>query len=165
VKTRHPLTQRGFTLIELLVTIVIAAILLAVALPSFLSSIQSRQASAIANDLMQDIAWARGSAISGAQNVSLTLQPNCSWASAEGSPAASVPLHSKTLQQASSQAPGASCSGVPASGLVLSFDSLGMVSTAGSVDTVVTVTTPQGASVQLQIFASGMVVENSNVAS
>jgi prepilin-type N-terminal cleavage/methylation domain-containing protein len=55
--------QAGFTLIELLVTMTIAAILLAIAVPSFNSSIASARASDGANSLLGALELARSEAV------------------------------------------------------------------------------------------------------
>lgn len=52
----------GFTLIELLITITIAAILLAIAAPSFNDIIKNNRLAVQTNDLVGDIALARGEA-------------------------------------------------------------------------------------------------------
>ena len=56
-------TDDGFTLIELMVTIAIVAILLAIALPSFESSIRSNTVATTTNELMGSLALARSEAI------------------------------------------------------------------------------------------------------
>lgn len=55
--------RNGFTLIELMVTISVAAILLALATPSFQSLLISNRISAQTNDLVSDLAFARSEAI------------------------------------------------------------------------------------------------------
>lgn len=55
--------QRGFTLIELLVALSIAAILLAVGIPSFRSTIASNRLTSTTNDLVGTLAQARSEAI------------------------------------------------------------------------------------------------------
>jgi type IV fimbrial biogenesis protein FimT len=58
-----PTKARGFTLVELLVTIAIAAILLALAAPSFKRTIQSNNMSNAVNTFMSDLRYARSEAI------------------------------------------------------------------------------------------------------
>src|SRR4051812_43765587 len=58
-----PTKARGFTLVELLVTIAIAAILLAIAVPSFKRTIQSNNMSNAVNTFMVDMRYARSEAI------------------------------------------------------------------------------------------------------
>lgn len=161
--------QRGFTLLELLVVIVIAAILVSVALPSFLSTIQGRQSASVVSAFEQDMAWARGQAISNLPSVSMTLNANCSWTVNTGQGAQDV-RHSMTTAQLQNNASGMSCSGVPPGGLVMTFDNLGMVSIpAGSTtnpNTIITVNSSAGgAPVSVQIFGSGMIVEDPQNAS
>jgi len=55
--------RNGFTLIELMVTISVAAILLALAAPSFQSLMISNRITAQTNDLVSDLAFARSEAI------------------------------------------------------------------------------------------------------
>lgn len=57
---RHP---TGFTLVELLVTISIAAILLAIALPSFQGSLRSNRVATTGNELLASLSLARSEAI------------------------------------------------------------------------------------------------------
>ena len=54
----------GFTLLELMVTIAIAAILLAIALPSFQGTIRSNRVATAANELLASLSLARSEAIS-----------------------------------------------------------------------------------------------------
>lgn len=63
--------ERGFTLIELLVVLSISAILLAVAVPSFQSSIASMRATDAANSLVASIDLARAEAIRRGEQVFL----------------------------------------------------------------------------------------------
>ena len=157
---------RGFTLLELLVVIVIVAIITTLALPSFLASIRSRHDADLVSKLAQDIAWARGDAIAG-WTVKLTLAADGTWSvsdNAPGATAAALAEHSLSAAQLQADAPGASCTVSDCSGstpgscaATMTFDSLGMVSGA-----------PAGVlsyangniSSSMQVFASGVVVEN-----
>src|SRR4051812_20394186 len=58
-----PTKARGFTLVELLVTIVVAAILVAVAVPSFKRTIQSNNMSNAVNTFLADLRYARSEGI------------------------------------------------------------------------------------------------------
>lgn len=63
---RHAMTRRhttGFTLLELMVTVTIAAILLALALPSFQSSMRSNRVATATNELLASLALARSEAV------------------------------------------------------------------------------------------------------
>ena len=53
----------GFTLLELMVTVAIMAILLAIALPSFQSSLRSNRAATATNEMMASLSLARSEAI------------------------------------------------------------------------------------------------------
>ncbi len=63
--------NRGFTLIELLVTLSIAAILAAIALPSFDATIQRNRISITASNLQADLAYARSEAVRRGRSVAL----------------------------------------------------------------------------------------------
>lgn len=155
--------NRGFTLIELLITILIATILLTAAIPSFLSSVHSQQTANVAQTFVQDVAWARGQAISGAAAASLTLSDNCTWDASTGS-AADV-AHSMSSAQLQSDAPTLSCTGIPAGGLAFSFDSMGLVDPPPASSSVITFTPGVGLPVSIEVFGSGVVVENPTHAS
>ena len=62
---------RGFTIIELMTALVIAAILMAVAIPSFRNASLGSQLSAAANNLLASVQLARSEAIK--RNVAVTL--------------------------------------------------------------------------------------------
>lgn len=64
-------SQRGFTLLELLVTISVAAILLAIAVPSYRSIVQRNSMAAQVNDLVGALNYARSEAVSRGQRVYL----------------------------------------------------------------------------------------------
>jgi type IV fimbrial biogenesis protein FimT len=70
-KTMHnqPEYSSGFTLIELMVTIVIAAILFGVAIPSFSSTITYSRLTSSANDLVLALNFARSEAVKRGQQV------------------------------------------------------------------------------------------------
>ncbi|HWX04169.1 GspH/FimT family pseudopilin [Collimonas sp.] len=65
--------QLGFTLIELLITIVIAAILMALAMPSFSSMLMNNRLSAQANAFVNALNYARSNALT--QNVNAQVCP------------------------------------------------------------------------------------------
>lgn len=62
---KHKLTgkQAGFTLIELMITLVIAAIVLTQAVPSFMTTVQNNRLITYTNDLVSDINLARSEAV------------------------------------------------------------------------------------------------------
>jgi len=64
--------QIGFTLIELMITIVVLAVLVAIALPSFQSIIEKRRLVGAADNLYADLQYARSEAIK--QNKIITFQ-------------------------------------------------------------------------------------------
>lgn len=61
----------GFSLVELMVTIAVAAILLAIAAPSFTQVIADNRAASAANDLLASLQFARSEAVKRARPVSL----------------------------------------------------------------------------------------------
>ncbi|OOG64889.1 hypothetical protein B0E46_05720 [Rhodanobacter sp. B04] len=63
--------QQGFSLLELMITITVAAILLAVAVPSFRDVIHRNQVSSASNALLASLAYARTEAITRGQLVSM----------------------------------------------------------------------------------------------
>ncbi len=148
--------RNGFTLIELMVTIAVAAVLLTLAMPSFLSSIRGQQVTSVTQNFEQDVAWVRGQAVSGASPAQITLNTNCSWSVLIGS---NVDLgHSMSYAQLTHNAPTITCSGFASSApLTLSFDSLGMMQSSASTN-IITFTPATGLSSSLEIFGSGVIV-------
>jgi type IV fimbrial biogenesis protein FimT len=70
---RSRLPERGFTLIELLVTMAIAVILLGIAVPSFVSFINSQRLRGASYDLVSDLLASRSEAIR--RNGTVTITP------------------------------------------------------------------------------------------
>lgn len=66
---QQPDHARGFTLLELLIAIAVAAILLAVAIPSYRSVVQRNSIAANVNDLVGDLNYARSQAVTRGQDV------------------------------------------------------------------------------------------------
>ena len=69
-------TLKGFTLIELLVTIAVVAILMAVAVPSFVQQIRSNQVVTAASKLRDILTYARSEAIKRSSLVSICPSSN-----------------------------------------------------------------------------------------
>lgn len=69
-------STRGFTLLELLVTLSIAAILLAVAIPSYRGVVQRNAMAAAVNDLVGDLNYARSEAVTRGQMVLVCKSAN-----------------------------------------------------------------------------------------
>jgi len=63
VRCRWPLRVRGVTLVELLIGLVVMAILLSLAVPSFQSTIAGNRVTSVTNDLVGALAAARSEAI------------------------------------------------------------------------------------------------------
>lgn len=166
MKTKHPrfqVCQSGFTLLELLVVMAVAAILLAIAAPSFLSTIQGQHANDITSQFQQDMAWAQGEALSG-QSVGMTINADGSWTATENGSA--VIAHSLTSQQLQADAPGVICTmqggGAGSCAASMTFDSTGIVS--GAPAGVLQYTSGVMSS-SFQVFASGAIVANPSYAS
>ncbi len=71
-------STHGFTLVELMVTLAVFAILVAIALPSFTSSIQGSKADTEASDLVRGLNFARLEAMN--RGVSIRVRPTTSGA-------------------------------------------------------------------------------------
>lgn len=155
--------QTGFTLLEMMVALAVAGIIMAVAMPSLMASIGSRSAQSVGSDFVQDAAWARSEAIAGALPASITIQTNCAYAtSVNGKPASTLAAHSMTAAQVAQNAPGLACTGVPAGGLTVSFDALGLATIpsgqTSNAPTTIGFTSPQGGawSSTVEVFGSGI---------
>lgn len=74
--------MRGFTLIELMVTITVAALLLAIGVPTFRDVALGSRLSATANDLLASVQLARSEAIK--RNITVTVCPSTDGAACDG---------------------------------------------------------------------------------
>jgi type IV fimbrial biogenesis protein FimT len=68
--------SRGFTLIELLVTVTVLAVLLAIALPSFQSVLQSNATSTAVNSFIADMNFARSESMKRSSRIVVCLSNN-----------------------------------------------------------------------------------------
>ena len=77
---------RGFTLVEMIVTIGAAAILIGLAVPSFMNTVQDAKMTSASNDLLVSMQLARSEAIKRHAPVSIchTADPNADPASCGG---------------------------------------------------------------------------------
>lgn len=75
---RAPRLTAGFTLIELMVTLVVAAILLAIAIPSFTYLTVSNKLTTSANSLVSNLAIARMAAVKRNADVGICANNTCS---------------------------------------------------------------------------------------
>lgn len=76
--------QKGFTLIELLVAMAVAAVLLAVGVPSFQSAIVSNRLTSATNDLVGTLAQARSEAIKRGERITVCISSNGTSCAASG---------------------------------------------------------------------------------
>ncbi|MCO6440674.1 MAG: GspH/FimT family pseudopilin [Nitrococcus mobilis] len=79
--------SKGFTLIELMLTLAVAAVLLAVAVPSYRGFVQGNRAAAQANTLLRALAYTRSEAVKRAAVITICRSSNqngCGSAWADG---------------------------------------------------------------------------------
>ncbi len=77
--TYQPRTMRGFTILELMITLIIAAILLSIAVPSFNNLIQRNQITTYANELGTTINLARSEAIKRGEDITIISNNGLDW--------------------------------------------------------------------------------------
>lgn len=73
---RHGGTERGFTLLELMVVVIVLALLLAIALPTFEATINNNRLAGASNELMASIQTARMEAVRRNQRAAVCLSDN-----------------------------------------------------------------------------------------
>jgi type IV fimbrial biogenesis protein FimT len=73
-------TKRGFTMIELIVTMSVAAILAAIAVPSFVAISQGERRIAEVNDMVLALNYARSEAVKQNSPTGVSVTANGSWA-------------------------------------------------------------------------------------
>ncbi len=76
--------EQGFTAIELMIGVVLAAILLALAAPSFTSTIERNQLSSNINELIATLQYARSESIRRSQRITLCRSDNATNCSGTG---------------------------------------------------------------------------------
>lgn len=76
VHPMHPSTHRGFTMIELLITVVILAVLAAIAVPSMREFIARQRVESIAKELATDLRYLRTQAIQRRRDVQIRFGSN-----------------------------------------------------------------------------------------
>ena len=123
--------MRGFTMIELAVTIVVVALLAAIAMPYLGKSISTSRTRTLIAKFTQDFAWLRNAASTSSSVVTLTLNANCSWSGVVDSTADSS--HSMSLTQINNSSAGLSCAGQSqALPITFTFSRQGFVSPAAT---------------------------------
>jgi len=161
--------QRGMTMIELAIVVAIVALVMAMAAPLYTKMFTSSSGSQLVNQFAQDMAWARNTAATSDQTVTMTLSTStCTWtAAASGTAANSVSAHSMTTAQLANF-PTLTCSlawsGAALAGNVLNFNGQGQVTdstgaVAASLPTM-TVSTAQGQTWTVTVLGSGSALVN-----
>lgn len=84
---RHvaPRHSAGFTIIELMMVVFVAAVFVAVALPSFSTAINNSRLQSASNELASLIQYARSSAVQNNQSMNICVSSGV-WASAKAAP-------------------------------------------------------------------------------
>ena len=71
--------MRGFTLVELMITIVLLAIIIAIAIPNFTQFIRNNQVQAKADELKTFLQYARGQAVTTRKSYVVTATSAAAW--------------------------------------------------------------------------------------
>ncbi|WP_444920977.1 GspH/FimT family pseudopilin [Microbulbifer sp. CnH-101-G] len=71
VQHKHYFRQRGFTLVELMVTLMVMAILVSIAMPSFTNSINNNRSIALSEEFIGALSYARSEAVKRGAAVSI----------------------------------------------------------------------------------------------
>ncbi len=73
-------SQRGITLVEALISVLVMAILAAVAVPAFTGLFERNRLKSAADLFHTDLHWARSEAVKGNRNVYLSVSSGAAWA-------------------------------------------------------------------------------------
>lgn len=79
INTNPPRFVRGFTVLELMVTVIIAAILVAIAIPNFTTLIRRNQITTYANEFSTTVNLARSEAIKRGSSIIITSNNGTDW--------------------------------------------------------------------------------------
>ncbi|MFZ2737082.1 MAG: GspH/FimT family pseudopilin [Burkholderiaceae bacterium] len=79
MKTNKSSFQSGFTLVELLIAIVVVAILMAIAIPSFLQTLDKRRLVGAADNLLANLRYAQAESIKTNTQITATFTEGATW--------------------------------------------------------------------------------------
>jgi prepilin-type N-terminal cleavage/methylation domain-containing protein len=152
---------RGVTLVELMVALVVAAILLAIAVPSFRHLIGSSNLGSVANDLASDIAFARTESAMRHVKVAVTSS-TAGW---DAGWKVEIPSSSTAAEVLRNHAPIPTTYAIAASASSVSYQPDGSLATAPANGVCLTIKAPadtNNKSTYVQVFASGTVQQASS---